>query len=124
MDDGRRIWYVWLVVEKRDAVEKIIGKLVRKNWHVFALGNKLQLWSPQSQVTVVSFGVSRTIPLVDDKETDYAMVYTEVKDILDQIKAQYHALIVTEATGCTWSLGNIGAKASHVTDEPDPKKAN
>lgn len=100
--------YVWLTIANDTFTEQIVGRLVRRNWKVVALGNTLSLRSEDNLATLLAFSISKTPKDTKlDSEVTQAKALDEIKDILKRLDARYYSLVVTQATGCTWCLGNL-----------------
>lgn len=100
-----KIYYVWINALTSSYAEAIVGRLVRRNWHVGALGSNLVIHSDDKPSSLVAFSVQKT--LKEDETITYSTVFEEVKDVLKVLKAKYFSMVITESTGCTWQLGNI-----------------
>jgi hypothetical protein len=119
-----KLFYVWVTMISEPNAERLVGKLVRRNWKVQALGNHLVLHSQESPCALVAISLSRTEPLKKGEEVGYTAVLEEVKDVLKRLDVKYMNLIVTESTGCTWCLGNINLTQEKKQLEEEKKGLN
>lgn len=97
-------FYVWITALGDSHTEQIVGRLVRRNWHVLALGNQLSLHAQDNNASLIALGVSKPWK---DEHVAVAAVLEDVKDVLKVLKVHHYSVIVTQLTGCTWCLGNV-----------------
>lgn len=106
---GKHTFYVWLTVITDGFTDQLVGRLVRRNWEVGALGNTLSLRNDDNLATLLAFSMSKT-PKSDkpEDEVTQSKALEEIKDVLKRLDAKYHSLIVVAGNpGCTWCLGNF-----------------
>lgn len=106
---AKATYYVWVTVLTDFHTEQLIGRLVRRNWEVGALGNTLSLRNDDNLATLLAFSMAKT-PKSDKSEDEITQskALEEVKDVLKRLDTKYHSLIVVAgAPGCTWCLGNV-----------------
>lgn len=101
-------YYVWITALSDNFTEQIVGRLIRRNWKVGALGNLLSLHNDENLATMIAVSVSK-VPIDDEKENEItiSVVIDDIKDILKRLKINYYSLVVSRGTGCTWCLGNV-----------------
>lgn len=102
-------FYVWAVLVTDGYTEQLVGRLVRRNWEVGALGNTLSLRNDDNLATLLAFSMSKA-PKSDkpEDEVTQSKALEEVKDILKRVGAKYYALtVISGMPGCTWCLGNV-----------------
>lgn len=101
---GIDCFYVWITALGDSHTEQVVGRLVRRNWHVLALGNQLSLHAQDNNASLIALGVSKPWK---DEHVAVGAVLEDVKDVLKVLKVHHYSIIVTQTTGCTWCLGNV-----------------
>lgn len=119
---AERLFYVWVTVEDSKVAEAIVGRIVRRSWRVGALGNQLVLHNDDNPVTMIAMSVAR-VPK-DQEVIAVSNVIDEIRDVMKQLGVRHGSVVVTEAAGCTWSLGNISSSADARLAEDTKKGMN
>jgi hypothetical protein len=118
-------FHVWLTVITDGFTEQIVGKLVRRNWKVMALGNTLSLRSEDNLATVLAFSMTKKAKSDEpDDEITQSIALEEVRDVVKRLNVKYYSLIVTQSGGCTWVLGNITKSSIEKENEEQKKCVN
>jgi len=99
-------YYVWITTITDSYTEQLVGRLIRRNWKISALGNNLSLRNSDNLATLVAFSMSK-VTKDKDEEMSPSKALDELKDILKRLDIKYHTLVVTQPGGCTWTLGNV-----------------
>lgn len=116
-------FYVWVTAITDAYTDQIIGRLVRRNWKVVALGNTLSLRNDDNLATLIAFSMAKAPKdAAAENEITQSKALDEVKDVLKRLDVKYYTLIVTQSAGCTWSLGNV-TKSAIEKEQVEQKKA-
>lgn len=119
------IWYVWMTASQADYVESLCAKLIRRGWTVGPLARYLITQYDDSPSCVVALSIHR-VPRDDAEKKEYTAmgVHTEVCDVMKTIKGKFWSLVVSEAAGCTWSIGNERLSKDDKEKAEAAKKVN
>lgn len=119
------MFYVWVTAASDSYTEPLVGRLIRRNWRVTALGNTLSLHSEENLATLVAFSMAK-VPKDDKPENliDQSVALDEVKDVLKRLGVHYYSLVVVQPAGCTWCIGNITHAALNKAEVERKIKVN
>lgn len=118
-------FYVWVTTVSDSYTEQFVGKLVRRNWKVAALGNMLSHYDSDNVASVVAFSMSKVQKNVEpENEITKAKALEDVKDVLKRLKVYYYSVIVAEPVDCTWCRGNITQTELKRAEEERKKDVN
>ena len=118
-------YYVWLTASSSECAELLCAKLIRRGFHVGPLGRQLITQHDDNPACVVAFSVHRT-PRNDEERAVYNPhgIHAEVVDVVKHIKGRFWSLVVSEATACTWALGNERFSEEEKRRAEQAKKVN
>ena len=115
---------VWLTVLTESYADLIISGLVRKGYSVSTLDNNGEVSVDKHSTT--SALIALKVSSVSEKIMS-ADIHVDIINILDDIKAYYHSVIVTPYVDCVWCGSNIllnKAMPPVMSPLPVPDKSN
>lgn len=113
----------WLVILTPSYIDSIIAGMVRKGYTVSATSSNGEVSIPENNSSSATLCLKISLVSESVKPTD---IHKDLIDILDDIKAYYHSVIVTPYVDCIWSGSNIVlTKAkTDILPEVKSKKSN
>lgn len=119
------IWYVWFTASKPEFAETLVAKMVRRGWTVGPLARCLILEADDCPSCVVALSIHR-VPRGEEEKKEYTAtgVHAELCDVMKFIKGKYWSLVVAEASGCTWNIGNERISKDEKEKAEAAKKVN
>jgi len=115
------IWYVWVTASNSDFAESLCSKLIRRGYTVGPPARHLIIEYQDSPACVVALSIHRA-PRNDAEKKEYTAtgVHAEICDVIKHIKGRFWSLVVSQAAGCTWNIGN----KSFAKDEKEKAEAS
>lgn len=107
------IYYVWISAMLPNYQDGIVGGLVRKGYMVGPSAKDGGVTTGVSPAVLISLGVYKP------EEIDVNVIYSDVIEVLKEIKAYYYSVVISLSTEATWSSGNVIAPAKD-TEKPSP----
>ena len=111
------IYNVWITALMPSYQDGIIAGLVKRGYMVgpAAKDGKVSLGSETSASTLVALSVYRT-----DTETDANKIYTDISDVLQEMKAFYYSIIVACTYESSWVGSNFSLPTRKKAEKPTP----
>lgn len=119
------VYYAWVTAGSSEFAELLVAKMVRRGFTVGPLARFLITQNDDNPACVVAIHITR-VPRDDDEKKDYTAtgVHREIVDVIKHIKGKFWSLVVAEAAGCTWNIGNIKFSDEEKQHIVDAKKVN
>jgi hypothetical protein len=108
------IYYVWISAMLPNYQDGIVAGLVRKGYMVGPSAKDGGVTTGVSPAALISLGVYKA------EETNVNNIYTDVIEVLKEIKAYYYSVIISLSTEATWSSGNVIAPTKDTAGKPTP----
>jgi hypothetical protein len=120
-----QVYYVWVTSSNDGYAEALCSKLIRRGFTVGPLARHLITSHGDNPACVVALSLFRS-PRNEQEKTEYTVagIYAEVIDVIKHIKGKFWSLVVSEAAGCTWNIGNTRLSEEQKKLEADNKKVN
>jgi hypothetical protein len=111
------IYYVWITALMPSYQDGIIAGLVKRGYMVgpAAKDGKVSVGTDTTAATLFALSVYRT-----DAETDANKVYTDITEVLKDMKAYYYSVIVSHSYEATWIGSNFSLPAKKKADKVTP----
>ena len=114
------IYYVWISAMLPNYQDSIVAGLARKGYMVGPSAKDGVVTTGHTPAVLIALNVYKA------EDVDVNIIYSDVVDVLKDIKAYYYSVIICLSTEATWSSGNVIAPAKEVEKPvpplPGPKK--
>lgn len=111
-------YYVWITAITGVYDGKIAATLVKRGYTTRALADTLTVSRDDIVGAVIAFSVKpieKTTETGEKQVFSLKEVYNDILDILKFHKVKYFSLVVSSASDCTWSVGNVANTQKDAT---------